>query len=277
VSGPPPEVSVVVPTRDRPASLARCLAALERQRDAGPLEVVVVDDGSESAAEVAAVVTRSPPARLVRAAGRGPAAARNAGVRAARGRVVCFTDDDCLPAPTWAARLGAALAAGADAAGGATVVAGSAPLDVASQTVVSHLVAHGGRRFAPTSSLACRRELAAGLPFDERFPDAAGEDRDWCARLEAAGLRLELVPDAVVRHHPALTPRSFWRQHVRYGRGARAFRSGRAEPLERPAFYLRLLASGFARGPVVGLLVVVAQLAAAVGFARGARGARRIE
>ena len=45
-------VTVVVPTRDRPGALARCLAALERQT-VGDFEVVVVDDRSRSPEAVA--------------------------------------------------------------------------------------------------------------------------------------------------------------------------------------------------------------------------------
>ena len=105
-------ISVVVPTCDRPAALRRCLAALARQDAEADLDVVVVDDGTAAGGSVEA-----PGARVVRAGGRGPAAARNLGARAARGRVICFTDDDCAPAPGWAQRLARACAGGGAAAG----------------------------------------------------------------------------------------------------------------------------------------------------------------
>ena len=108
-----PAVSVVVPTRDRPSQLDACLAAIEAQT-ARSYEVVVVDDGSVDAAAVSAVVARAPHARLVRGGGRGPAAARNLGAAAARGPVLCFTDDDCRPEPGWIE----ALVAGVDDADG---------------------------------------------------------------------------------------------------------------------------------------------------------------
>jgi GT2 family glycosyltransferase len=94
-------VSVVIPTRDRHASLARTIAALARQRTGRAWEVVVVDDGSSppvGSAELAAL----PVARAVPGRGTGRAAgARNVGIAAARGRLVLFTDDDTEPEPGW--------------------------------------------------------------------------------------------------------------------------------------------------------------------------------
>jgi glycosyltransferase involved in cell wall biosynthesis len=277
-----PRISVVVPTRDRPERLATCLAALERQTTPR-LEILVVDDASRDAAAVAAVVAGAPRARLVRGAGHGPAAARNAGVAAARAPVVCFTDDDCEPVPGWADGLAARIVAGADAAAGPT--RNGRPHSViaaAAQAVATHLaeatIDDAGRmRFAPTSNLACRADVCAAVPFDESYPLAAGEDRDWCARLVASGRTLAFVPEALVRHHQELTPVGFWRQQVRYGRGAWRFRTGqgprRPEPLR---FYLGLLRRGFAGGLGAGLLVGVAQVATAVGVAaEAARQARR--
>ena len=98
-SAAPLAVSIIVPTRNRAAALQRCLSALVAQRDVGPLEIIVVDDGSIDADGVSAVVASQPLARLVRVGGGGPAAARNTGVAAASGTYVCFTDDDASLAP----------------------------------------------------------------------------------------------------------------------------------------------------------------------------------
>jgi len=276
-----PRVSVVVPTRDRPDRLAVCLAALERQTEAD-LEIVVVDDASRDAAAVAAVVLAAPRARLVRGAGRGPAAARNAGVRAARAAVVCFTDDDCEPVPAWAAALTARVAGaatpGPDAAAGPT--RNGRPRSVvaaAAQAVATHLAeatidAAGHMRFAPTSNLACRAEVCAAVPFDESYPLAAGEDRDWCARMLAWGYRLASEPRAVVVHRQNLDLPAFLRQQFGYGRGAYRFRRRHESfrSLEPASFYAGLIGDGFEHGVIPGLLVGVAQAATAVGFMREA-------
>lgn len=239
-----PLISVVVPTRDRREALQRCLAALEKQTV--PVEIVVVEDGE----------------------GRGPASVRNEGVRRAQGEVVCFTDDDCAPFPGWAGALAAPiLAEAARATAGPThVAAGATAADLAWEAIVGYLQSQATNPgsaspgFAATANLACSRELIEQLPFDDSFPAAAGEDRDWAeraARLEAAPV---FVPGAPVLHRPGLRVRDFLRQQYRYGRGAAQYRSaGTGRGLGSPFFYAGLLREGFVAGLRPGLLVFVAQ------------------
>src|SRR4051794_39381252 len=95
-------VSVVVPTCRRPELLARCLAALVASDfDPSAFEVLVVDDATSGATreqvDQAAALARPAIRYLANAGTRGPAAARNVGWRAARGGIIAFTDDDCIP------------------------------------------------------------------------------------------------------------------------------------------------------------------------------------
>ena len=272
--------SVVIPTRDRPASLARCLAALTAQ-DAGELDLVVVDDGSRDRGAVEGAA-QAAGARIVRTPGRGPAAARNLGAHAAEGEVVLFCDDDCEPDPEWARLLTAAVSEATPVAAGRTVPAPGASAAVrASQAITNWLLISslgpGGRLgFAPTCNLACRRELAARVPFDEGFPDAAGEDRDWWARIAETGTGSAYVPEAVVVHRPDLTGRGFARQQFRYGRGAvRYRRAGAGRRLAGPRFYAGLVRAGFREGPGAGALVLAAQAITAAGVAAQRFGSRR--
>jgi glycosyltransferase involved in cell wall biosynthesis len=239
----------------------------------GRLEVVVVDDGSLEGDAVADAVSRWPGTRLCRQAPSGPAAARNAGARAARGTFICFTDDDCEPHEDWAERLVEALQRKTDAVGGRTVGATSAPILRASE-LIAHAPALVSARedflvFTPSNNLACRADVLAAVPFDDRYPAAAGEDREWCERLLRSGRVLRYEPSAVVVHHEDPDLRSFLRRQLRYGRGAFRFRRLGPEPrsLEQPWFYVRLVRRGFAEGPVAGVLVCVAQLTTAAGFA----------
>jgi glycosyltransferase involved in cell wall biosynthesis len=245
-----PRISVVVPTRDRPELLQRCLVALEKQTV--PVEIVVVEDSE----------------------GRGPAWARNEGVRRARGEIIAFTDDDCAPFPNWAETLAKPILAGkAQATAGPThMAAGATSADLAWEAIVSYLQEQATKPgtsspgFAATANLACSRDLLDQLPFDESFPAAAGEDRDWAERTAAQGAAPRFVAQALVLHQVGMRMRGFLRQQYRYGRGAAKYRSaGVGRPPGSITFYARLLRSGFAVGSAPGLLVCAAQGAALVG------------
>jgi glycosyltransferase involved in cell wall biosynthesis len=88
-------ISVIIPTHNRKDLLRRCLAAATSQ-DYPDYEVIVVDDGSTDG--TGAMVRREfPQVRYIRQErNRGPAAARNRGIKVATGEIIAFTDDDCL-------------------------------------------------------------------------------------------------------------------------------------------------------------------------------------
>lgn len=103
-----PDVSVVIPTHNRPELLARALRCALSQGDV-TVEVVVVDDGSAADTATLLASTDDPRVRVLRHdVARGLSAARNAGIAAARGEWVAFFDDDDLWAPE---KLSAQLAA----------------------------------------------------------------------------------------------------------------------------------------------------------------------
>lgn len=175
----------------------------------GELEVIVVDDASSD--DTAAVLRRwrTEPGLLVRSMrfehNRGPAAARNQGWRAAAAAVVCFTDDDCAPHPTWVAEMAGALAT-VDLAQGRTV---PAPDQAAQRGPFSHTmdVPHEDGHYA-TCNVAYRRSVLEGIDgFDETFARPYGEDADLAWRAIAAGATTTFVADAVVEHD--VRPSSF--------------------------------------------------------------------
>jgi len=250
-----PQISVVVPTRDRPELLQRCLGAVEKQTV--PVEIVVVDDSE----------------------GRGPAWARNQGVRQARGQVICFTDDDCAPFPGWAEALAKPILNGeARATAGPTLMGeGATAADHAWEAIVGYLQEQAAKPgtaspgFAATANLACSSELLEQLPFDESFPAAAGEDRDWAARAVAIGAAPLYVQGAPVIHRSGLSAGDFLRQQYRYGKGGAQYRSMASDrSLGAPSFYAGLLRRGFAAGLASGLLICTAQVASLAGVV-GAR------
>ncbi len=210
---PRPAVSVVIPTFQRASRLPALVAALEAQTNAPPFEVVVVDNGStdDTSARLADLAaSTSLDLRVARVlTNRGPARARNLGVRSARAPVLAFTDDDCLPHPGWLAAGAAALDAGA------TLVVGRVrPPDDADPGPFDRRLVVADDRFFQTANLFARRAdvLAVG-GFDEAFRDAAGEDTDLALRVLArVGGRSAFAGRAVVEHP---VQRGDWRTAVR--------------------------------------------------------------
>ena len=199
-----PVVSVVVPTWRRPAMLTRCLAALVRQTLAPQrYEIVVCDDGPDEATRT--LVERVADAHRARAlqvryvpvtATQGPAGARNAGWRAARGETIAFTDDDTIPDARWLEAGLAAMADGACAASGAIVV----PLPERPTDYEFDASGLARAEFATANAFVRKDALIAVDGFDERFTSAWREDSDLQFSLLAAGGRIVSALDARVVH-----------------------------------------------------------------------------
>ncbi|WP_416670028.1 glycosyltransferase [Egbenema bharatensis] len=97
-----PFVSVVIPVFNDAVRLQRCLEALEQQTyPSDRYEVIVVDNGSDSEAQIAQVVAACPQAIVSQELTPGSYAARNKGISMAQGEVIAFTDADCIPALNW--------------------------------------------------------------------------------------------------------------------------------------------------------------------------------
>jgi glycosyltransferase involved in cell wall biosynthesis len=257
-----PRASVVVATRDRAASLARLLDALERQtvpRDA--FEIVIVDDGSRdqtpallerhrARADGAFTALRHPDSQ-------GPAAARNLGWRSARGRVVAFTDDDCLPAPAWLAEGLAAVDSGAAIVMGRTIAEPGAP-GLGEPFSRAMVVDHEDGRYPTCNVFYLRSALEEVGGFDESFRYACGEDTDLAWRAKAAGYPSTFAAAAVVEH--AVRPPDFFLFLRERRRFAEQILVVRRHPELRRLFYRRWF---YRRSHVHSLASVVLALGAA--------------
>lgn len=234
-------LSVVICTRDRPAMLAACLDSLTAQR-CPPGQVVVVDNApSASAREVAAGRNG---VTYVHQPRPGLSIARNAGIAAASGEIVAFTDDDVELPDNWTGEIVRAFEdPSVDAVTGLVL---PARLDTAAQRAFELDLGGFTQRYVPLrfdarfleatramgpqvwrigagANMAFRRAVFAALGgFDERLGAGASgcsEDSEYWYRILAAGGVCLYEPRAYVRHHHRRTWPELRAQYRAYMRG----------------------------------------------------------
>jgi GT2 family glycosyltransferase len=250
----PAQVTIVVPTRDRPQQLETCLASLRAAlHDAD--ELIVADSASVDAAAVAFVASAAG-ARVVRCELPGVGRARNAGWRAGSCPVVLFADDDVVVDPGWRDALAAAITASEDVGfvtGRILPPDGEQPSrDVAIkrdeqlETYDEHSVGNLGHG----ASVAIRRatlELIGG--WDESMGTGgrfgAAPEHDLFDRCFAAGFTGRYEPAALAWHAQWRGPRRLLLLDLRYGYGSGA-RIAKLWRLDRPR--ARLVARDYFRG-----------------------------
>jgi GT2 family glycosyltransferase len=211
---PEPTVSVIVPVHNGEASIRTCLEALVAQdwpRDA--LELIVVDNRSTDAtrAMAAEYAVRVVEEREVQSS----YAARNRGVADSRGRILAFTDADCVPDRGWVRALAAALEPDGVGLAAGSIEAWRAERLVERYQALRALRAdrafgHPVLPFAQTANAACRREVfdsVGGFDAACRF----GGDLDFCWRVQLlTGMRLVYEPRALVQHRHRTTWRGLF-------------------------------------------------------------------
>jgi glycosyltransferase involved in cell wall biosynthesis len=198
-------ISVIIPAHNAAQTLAACLEALIRQTSVDvAYEIIVIDDGSTDNTRYLA---ESAGVRVIRQEKRGPASARNAGILAAAGEIVCFTDADCVPEPNWLKQITASLFAKTEIAGCKGTYCTDQRERVARfvqleyEEKYNRLRRHPRIMFIDFYSAAFRRHiLIENDGFDERFTRANSEDRELSYRLAARGYHMVFQPLAVVRH-----------------------------------------------------------------------------
>jgi GT2 family glycosyltransferase len=196
-------LSVIIPVRNDPTRLAKCLDALANSTFKD-FEVIVADDASS---DDTPGVAQAKHARLVRLARRsGAAAARNAGAELAGGEILLFVDADVCVHPD---TLDRAVRAFDDQS--VHAVFGSYDLEPAEPNLLSqyknlahrfyHQNANGDVRTFWTGCGAIRRQDFNAFRFDdEQFKRPSIEDIELGARLSAAGRRIVIRPDMQATH-----------------------------------------------------------------------------
>ena len=218
-----PKVSVIVCSYNGGQTLQACLESL-LEIDYPNYEVVVVDDGStDNTPAIIADFADQPVIRPIRQRNMGLSYARNVGAQAATGEVFAYTDGDCMADPDWLYFLVGTLLSGPYAGVGGPNVSPPAANWVQacvaaapggpSHVLLTDVVAE----HIPGCNMAFHRwayEMVGGFDAEYR---KAGDDVDFCWRLQNAGQVIAFSPSAIVWHYRRFTLKAFRKQQEGYG------------------------------------------------------------
>jgi GT2 family glycosyltransferase len=242
------DVSVVIGVHNGADSLAAQLEALAHQESSQPFEVVIADNGSTDGTVALAQDYSSRFARLIVVDAsdmRGVSHARNVGATRAAGDHLLFCDHDDVVAPGWLGAMTAALDRHPFVAARLEHRLLNPSWTVGFYGEPQRDELPGTTSFLPYAwggSIGIRRDLHLAVGgFDEAFGEA-GEDTDYCWRIQLDGTPLEFANDAVVhyRHRQGLS--EIFRQSRGYGRGsARLLQRYRACGMPRSSQWASLL------------------------------------
>jgi glycosyltransferase involved in cell wall biosynthesis len=215
-----PKVSVVVATYNGARNIKTCLTALQKLNYPN-YEVIVIDDGSKDATPE--IVACFPDVRCVRQENRGLSAARNAGINAATGEIVAFTDDDCRPDEDWLFYIiGDLLRTNYAAIGGHNFLPPEdswvAAAVMASPGGPAHVMMtdHEAEHIPGCNMVWYKWALESIGGFDPIYRKA-GDDVDVCWRLQQAGHKIGFSHSGFVWHYRRSTVRAYLKQQEGYG------------------------------------------------------------
>lgn len=233
-------VSVIVVCLNEAESIGRTLDSLVSQDyPAENTEIIVVDgDSRDGTLNIVRGFEKSHGVRLVIEPRKGTALGRNVGVQAASHDFIAFIDGDCEAPSDWLSTLMQAMETGRAhnpaviAVGGANIPPKEArpfvrAIGVAQDSFAGAFNSAQGRQFAEprlVSSLATcnvvydKQAIQAVGGFDETLMSEA-EDADLNYRIGRNGGKFLFIPESHVLHWMRATPRLWWKNMVRYGRG----------------------------------------------------------
>ncbi len=264
-----PDVTVVIPVRDRVLELDRCLSSL-----AAAYPVVVVDDASADELGIRAVATKHG-ARLIRLEQHmHQAAARNVGTAQVDTEFVAYVDSDTVPGSEWIAALAAHFADPALAAVAPRVVPVAENSSVGRYTTAlcnldlgprpARVVPYGRVSYLPTAALLVRRCAVLEIAGPDGVFDQAmwtGEDVDLVWRLHEAGWRIRYEPSRRIRHQEPGSWGAILRRRRRAGTSTSLLAARHPEAMAHLLIYPPAAACAIAiaaRRPLLALIAFVA-------------------
>ncbi|VVB89285.1 Glycosyltransferase AglE [uncultured archaeon] len=204
-----PYVSIIVPTYNRKDLLKKSIESLLNQTyPKNKYEIIIVDDGSTDGTEklVKELMGQAPDKiKSFTQDNKGPASARNIGIKYARGEFIGFIDDDVIVPNNWLETGTKILSDDVDIIGGF----GLYPMDLKPNLITkygdfkdNYTRDNNNAPYLRTWNLFVKRQVfeKVGL-FDETFKTSGGEDSEWCLRAKRLGYKLKKSPELKVFHH----------------------------------------------------------------------------
>jgi len=176
------------------------------------LEIIVVDNNSQDNTPRILKKYREKGVKILKENKRGPAAARNRGIKESKGEIIAFTDADCEASRFWIKSLIKGFEEnGVDAVAGISIFCGEKGYisRVLEKRGFDNLIKNSLRTgkwisWAPTRNFAVKKEILKKLGgFCEEFTHPADEDIELCLRMQKNGYRIRFVSEATVFHHRA--------------------------------------------------------------------------
>lgn len=213
-----PLVSVIVPVLNGADKIDECIESLLAQSYPSHLtEIIVVDNNSDDGTQD---IVSTYPVKLIHETIQTSYAARNHGIREARGSIIAFTDADCVADKMWLSRLVEPFSDEKVGAVGGKILSQESnnlieqftdylqPFDVITDLPLEVFL---------TNNVAYRTHLvdAVGL-FDEALFTAGDVDLAWRVQIHT-GAKVKRVPEAIVYHKNRSTLKGLFKQFRRYG------------------------------------------------------------
>jgi mycofactocin glycosyltransferase len=244
-----PSISIIIPTRDRAASLVKCLESLYSQDyPSNRIEIIVIDDGSQD--ETQKLVSGFSCTLLTNPRSRGQSYCRNLGSRQAKGEILAFLDDDCVAGRTWLKDLAPYFQWEEVGAVGGYVdgYSNRSLLDRYEKEFsllnLGKYILRGAKDrstfFVPTCNMLVRKKAFDGTG-GIRETMHLGEDVDFCWRMRDAGWQALYVPTGRVMHKHRNTLGKFLQRRADYGSSEAVL--SKLHPQRRKTLQWRLLAS----------------------------------
>ena len=213
-------VSIVVPMYNSERTIEQCIVSLINQNyPKKRYEIIIVDDHSTD--NSAKIVSKFKNVQLIRQAKgkKGPAAARNLGIKHAKGEFIASTDSDCVVPKDWLGKFVFHLAnhPEIDALGGSLIACASNNFICKCEGMLSDCAGHKALIATPNAIFRKKAIIDAGL-FKENF--TSGEDPDLIWRMEEKGCKISFLSELpVVHHYYRASFKHFFKHHIWYGRG----------------------------------------------------------